>query len=256
MYKAPIVKKAFQILTLIARDGQGMTLSALARELDISKSTVHGIAAALEETGAVIRNPLTKRYTPGLTLFELGRAAFARIDLPALARPFLDKLMVETRESVFLGIRNGMRVTILDIVESNQDLKITAPVGTAIPLMAGAIGKVFLGGLDESEAAALIHSRRLPKFTEKSIVDPQRYLAEIRKARQQGYALDDEEYISGVGAVAAPLQADAHLQAAIWVVGFKPGFTEKKITRVIAATRATAASISRRIAEAGRTPNE
>jgi DNA-binding IclR family transcriptional regulator len=255
MYKAPIVKKAFQILGLIAREGPGMTLSAMARELDISKSTVHGITSALEEVGAVTRHPQSKRYSPGPTLFELGRAAAVRIDLAALARPFMDNLMTQTQESVFLGIRNGMRVTILDIVESNRDLKITAPVGTAIPLMAGAIGKVFLGAMDEVEALALIQSHRLPKFTVNSITEPRRYLVEIRKARLQGYAVDDEEYISGVRAVAAPLQTDAPWQAAIWVVGFTPGLTENKISRVIAATQETAASISRRIIEAGRSQN-
>jgi DNA-binding IclR family transcriptional regulator len=255
MYKAPIVIKAFQILTLIARDGRGVTLSALARELGISKSTVHGITSALEEVGAVIRHPVTRRYSPGMTLFELGRSAYARIDLAALARPFMEDLMVRTQESVFLGIRNGARVTIVDVVESNQDLKITAPVGTTIPLVAGAIGKVFLGSQDEDEASAMIHSTKLPKFTENSVTDPRRYLDEIRMARKQGYAVDDEEYISGVRAVAASIQTANHMQAAIWVVGFKHEPAEKKMPLVIAATLETAAAISRKVCEKDGTSN-
>ena len=92
-YKAPTVKKAFQILRLISRDDNGIRISNLSKDLGLSKSTVHGITAALEEQGAIIRDLRTKRYTLGLTLFELGRAAYSRIDLKDLARPVMEDLM-------------------------------------------------------------------------------------------------------------------------------------------------------------------
>ncbi|MGD9071450.1 MAG: helix-turn-helix domain-containing protein, partial [Desulfobacterales bacterium] len=129
-YKAPIVKKTFKVLRLIARTPNGLTLSDLARELGIGKSTVHGIISALEEEGAIIRDPRTKKFALGVTLFELGRSAHARIDLKDAARPFMEELMAHIRESVFLGVRNLDHVTIIDIVESTHNLKITSPVGT------------------------------------------------------------------------------------------------------------------------------
>ena len=80
MYQAPIVKKAFQILSLIAGEEKQRTISDLARELGISKSTVHGITRALEEVGALIRerirndilsvrifSNLPEQVMPGLT---------------------------------------------------------------------------------------------------------------------------------------------------------------------------------------------
>ena len=137
-YKAPIVGKAFQVLRLIARKPDGLTLSDVARESGIGKSTVHGIVSALEEEGALMRDPRTKKFTLGVTVFELGRSAHARIDVKDAARPFMEELMAQIQESVFLGVRNLDHVTILDIVESSQNLKITSPVGTIIPLLAGA----------------------------------------------------------------------------------------------------------------------
>ena len=74
-YQAPTVRKAFQILELVSRNASRLTLSDISRELAISKSTVHGIAAALEDAGALVRDPSTRRYAPGLALYELGRAA-------------------------------------------------------------------------------------------------------------------------------------------------------------------------------------
>jgi len=173
-YKAPIVGKTFSILRLLSKSERGETLSDLSRQLDISKSTVLGIVSALEEEGAVVRDERTRRYTLGLTLFELGHAVEARIDLNDIARPFMQELMHKTGESVFLGARSGDHITILEIVESTKDLKITAPVGTHIPLLAGATGKVFLACMNETEAADLVASSELRGFTEKSITKPDR----------------------------------------------------------------------------------
>ncbi len=66
-YQAPIVKKAFLILKAISKSSQGLKISEIATALDISKSTVHGITAALEDQGALIRNTGSKRYVIGTT---------------------------------------------------------------------------------------------------------------------------------------------------------------------------------------------
>ena len=204
-------------------------------------------APALEELGAIARSADPRRFRLGPTLFELGRQAYSRIDVKDVARPFMEQLMHKTRESVFLGIRNLDHVTILDIVESTNDLKITSPIGTTIPLMAGAVGKVFLADLQEEQVAAMVH-KRLPRFTDRSITDPQQYIRQLRRTRQAGHAVDDEEYISGVRAVAAPIRFNNNLMAAIWVVGFTPSMGDEKLQAVARETMAAAESISTGIA--------
>ncbi len=247
-YIAPSVKKAFDILRIISLSRGGVGVSELARDLKMAKSTVHGITSALEELGAIIRAPLTKKYKIGPTLLELGRSAFSQIDIADLAKPFMEDLMERTGESVFLGVLNGDRITILDIVESRKELKITSPRGTAISMFAGATGKVFLASMEEDRAIDIIKAKELPTYTKNTITDPDRYLSEIRRARQAGYATDDEEYILGVRAVAAPIQGEGHLSAAIWVVGFKAGLDEERIGTLIEETTAAADAIGRKIA--------
>ena len=246
-YQAPIVKKAFQILRLISETDRGLKISELSRDLGISKSTVHGITTALEELGAITRNPLTKSFTLGFTLFELGRSAYSRIDIKDLARPFMEDLMEKTEESVFLGVRNGDHVTVIDIVESTKDLKITSPLGTTIPLLAGATGKVFLSLMEINQASKIIKSKGLRKYTKNTITDPSLYLKEIVHAKESGYAIDNEEYISGVSAVAAPVLTKGHLKSAVWVVGFKASIDEDKLNALAKETKNAAELISQRI---------
>lgn len=248
-YLAPSVTKAFQILKLVTKSDQGLKLTELSKALGIGKSTVHGITAALEELGAIMRDRDTKRYRPGLTLLELGKSAYSQFDLSDLARTTMENLMETAQESVFLGVLNGDHITILDIVESRNDLKITSPVGTALPLTAGAAGKVFLAEMNDARAAEIIQAKGIPRYTENTVTDPRQYLSEIEEVRKAGVATDYEEYIPGVRAVAAPIRLNRHFCAAIWVVGFKMTLDDDNMKALVATTREAAESIGRKFEE-------
>lgn len=241
------MKKAFEILRLVSASKDGMGISDIARGLGMAKSTVHGMTSALEEIGAVLRDPATKRYTLGFTLFELGKSAYSQIDLKDLARPVAEELMERTHASVFLGVLNWDHVTILDVVEPRTELKITAPIGTTLPLLAGAAGKVFLSRMNEEEVRRIIKTKGLTRFTEKSITSTERYLEEIRGARENGFAMDDEEYIPGVRAVAAPVKKAAPLLSSIWVVGLKASLDEERMKLLAQYTVDAARAIDLRI---------
>jgi len=215
--------------------------------LGINKSTVHGIARALEEVGAVVRDKGTKRYALGMTLFELAKADYARIDFTEIAHPIMEDLERTTQQSVFLGVRSGEHVSIIDIAESTQDLKITSPVGTRVPLLAGAIGRTILASMEENQAVSLVRSLGLRRFTEKSITDLNLYMKKVGEARAAGYGLDDEEYIQGVRAVAALIHNTGPQISVVWVVGFTPSMSAEKLPVIAMETRRAADAISNKI---------
>jgi DNA-binding IclR family transcriptional regulator len=244
IYSAPSVKKAFKILHLIADVSTGLGISDLAKQLKIGKSTVHGITAALEEMGAVIRDPTRKKYRVGHTLLELGRKAYAKMDLKDVARKPMERLMEEVGETVFLGVLNGDHVTILDVVESPNEMKITSPPGTKLPLLVGATGRVLFAQMEKERAKEIVQRMGLVRYTSKSVIDPRQFLKEVAKARELGYAIDNEEYILGVRAIAAPIQTASLPPAAIWVVGFTSTLDHKKVERICSEIQKTAKEIS------------
>lgn len=233
IYSAPSVKKAFKILSAISDASQGLGISDLSKKLKIGKSTVHGITAALEEMGILVRDPLYKRYTTGYSLLELCRTAYGKLELRDLARRPMEKLMEKVGETVFLGVLNGDHVTIVDMVESRNEMKITSPPGTRLPLFAGSTGKVLLSQIERKKLKEMIEKKGPARFTSKTVTDPRQYLREVEKAGKQGYAVDDEEYIQGVRAVAAPLVSFAFPPSAIWVVGFTSTLDDHKMKMVI-----------------------
>ncbi len=248
-YQAPIVTKAFRILSAIADTADGMGISEISRNLDISKSTVHGITSALEGQGALIKDPRSKCFTIGYTLIELGKKAYSRVNLKEIARPFIEKLMKTCHESVFLGIRNRENVIILDVVESRKDYKITSPVGTVIPLLAGAVGKVFMSEMNKKEVVEFINNKGLTRFTEKTIINKDEYFQELFKVRKQGFAVDDEEYLPGVRAVAAPVKSNGLYLTSVWVVGFKSSMSDDMLNKIADQVITTAGRISEETAK-------
>ncbi|MEW6669976.1 MAG: IclR family transcriptional regulator [Thermodesulfobacteriota bacterium] len=246
-YIAPSVRRIFQILRAVSLSRGGLGISELSRDLGMAKSTVHGMTSALEEMGALVRDSRSKRYTLGYSLIELGMAAYSQVDLKALARPVMEKLMETTHTTVFLGVLNNEHVTIIDVVEPRSELKITSPVGTTMPLIAGAVGKVLLSRMEEEQALSLMRKKGLTRYTVNTVTDPEACMREIRSVREMGYATDDEEYILGVRAVASPVLEESRLVGVLWAVGFKAGLDEESMKSLVIETRKAAEEINERI---------
>lgn len=249
-YSAPSVKKAFKILQAIADSPAALGVSELSKKLNVGKSTVHGIVTSLEEMGVLAREPVQKKFNLGYTLLELSRKVYARMELRDVARIPIEKLMEKLGETVFLGIMNGDHVTILDVVESHNEMKITSPPGTRLALLAGATGKIFLSQLEEKKAKEIVEKMGLVKYTSKSITDPRKFFKEAREAKKRGYAIDDEEYLLGVRAIAAAIQVPSLPPSAIWVVGFASSLNDQKMEKVISEIRKTSQDIIRAMSPA------
>jgi DNA-binding IclR family transcriptional regulator len=101
--------------------------------------------------------------------------------------------------------------------------------------------------MDEEQARKIVKSKGLPRFTDNSIVDTALYFQELNRVKEIGFAVDDEEYILGVRAVASPLKGLGQLRSAIWTVGFKASLDDKKMKTLTGETQKAARVISRRI---------
>ena len=241
-YKAPAVGKAFELLRTVANSRQGLGLSELASGLGYSKSTTHGLVHALIHEGALVQAAGGKKLLLGPTVVELAFQSWNYLIIARAAQPILDELRGAIGESVFLGVfnRSNARAIIMATSEATKPLKISSPPGTSIPLFAGAVGKVFLAGMDDSQALELIREKGLPHFTTHSIVSENELMRELARVRKRCWALDDEEYILGVRAVAAGIGNLHGLPMAIWIVGFAGNMGAAEIKKI---TRATLAII-------------
>jgi IclR family KDG regulon transcriptional repressor len=219
--RVPALDKCFRMLDLFARSERPLCVSEIARTLNYNKSTVYSLVHTLRDLEVLEQVP-ENRFRFGARFYELGKSSGNGSELISTVRPYLEEISRKTRLSAFMGIRSGDRTVILDKVDSPGEIRVSSEVGMRIPLEAGAGGKVLLSQLSDAELGQFLSERKLKKFTPASCIDPKKYMEMIKKARQEGFAIDDEEYVAGIRAFAVPLALHReNLHAAIWVVGLK-----------------------------------
>jgi DNA-binding IclR family transcriptional regulator len=249
MYNAPVIKKAFEVLRLIVESNKPLNVTEIARKLTLSKSTVFGILKALQDTGFITKSKTTKRYAIGQELFKLSKRVLQGDVLTTIAKPFLEKLVELVDETVFLCAREENIVKILDTIETSKKLKISSPVGTKFPITSAAFCKAFLSSMDNEEIRNFLKERGLPKYTENSITDINKFLEEIEKTRQTGYSLDLEEYHMGVRAIASLIYSNGDPVASICILGFTGYMTEDKLDKMAKHLINTSRDISERLSQ-------
>lgn len=247
MYNAPIIKKAIDILRLLVKEYQPLGVTEIAKDLLISKSTAYGILQSFQEEGLVSKDSTTKKYTIGKEMMRLSKMVFKGQDIATITRPFLERLSELVNETVFLGVREYDSVKIIDVIEAKKDFKISSPIGTKLPISAGAIGKIFLSTMSNEEVVDFLKDKGLPQYTENSITDINLFIEEIEKTRDLGYSIDLGEYLKGVWAAASLIYQDASAIGAIWFVAFSNSMIDERLHYIINNLKITAKQISTRL---------
>lgn len=204
---APMVERAFRLLDLLASSEAGYSLSELARLLEMSKGSVHGLLKTLE-SGGVVEMDSERRYALGPRIYNLAQSYIRRSGLRRYALPAMRRLSARTGETVFLGQIEPEGVRIIERIEESSArsaLRVSAQRGALVPLLAGAIGRVALAGWPPARREEYLRAHPLPAFTAHSITDPATYLAAVEQTVRTGIGLDREEYLTGVNAVAAAI---------------------------------------------------
>jgi DNA-binding IclR family transcriptional regulator len=248
MYNAPVLKKGIEILRLITQAKEPLGVSEMARRLSIVKSTALGILKALDEEGLVAQDSVTKKYVPGRALYEFCREALRSMELPAVAKPFLERLVELVGETVILAVRdedNTLRV--LEVSEPKKELKITVPVGTRFPFHTGALMKVFFSLMKNEEIVRFVREHPLPSYTDRSVTRIEDLLEQVEHTREHGYATDLEEYRKGVRGVAVPVFRGPSARAAISIFGLASSMDDGQLVHMALHLKNTARLISARL---------
>jgi len=248
-YQAPAVGKAFALLNCVAAAPAELGLSRLARELGFSKSTTSGLIQALLNSGALDRSNGGRTFVLGPAIRALAAGNLDTRQTRKLAQSHLDSLRDRIGETVFLGGLDRRRATIIATAEAAKPVKITARPGTVLPLLAGAVGKIYLARHDDARARDLLRQHGLKRHTPSTITDETLYLAELARVRARRYALDRQEYLSGVEAVAIDLGRCRGLSLALWVVGFSGFLSDGAVSGVVADMFAAAAKINKALTQ-------
>ena len=246
--RVPAVDKTFAILDLLAKSKESLGISEITRALNFNKSTVFNISHTLADLEVLKQTPDNK-FSLGIKFYLLGRASRMGSEIISTIHPYLELMNQKTNLSVFLGIRSDLHAIIMDKVDTALDIKISSEIGMRLPLLAGAGGKAMLSRMSEQEIDRILSKNDLKRYTRHTVVDKIKYKKMLKKTREEGFAVDKEEYIEGIRALAVSLDINrGNPQFAIWAVGLKRQIADAAIDTYAGLLKKYAGEIEIRLA--------
>lgn len=206
--KAPAIIKAVSLLDELARSSDGVSISNIARRIDVPKSSVADLCATLSAHGLVARDG-NGRYLLGRHIVEIARGLVGGQRLVEVFADACDGTMAARDETVTMSIRDGADIVIIAVRHGRATLPITVRAGLHLPVWSTASGRCFLGHLSETGLAEVLAggsvtsagvSGRMPGL--KQLVD------DLQAEWRQGFYVDDQRTATGMTSFGVPVSGD------------------------------------------------
>jgi DNA-binding IclR family transcriptional regulator len=210
-----VVRRVAAILLALRGEQAGLTLSEIADRVQLPRSTVHRLIAALEQERFVVSASESGGFRLGPAL--AGLAMTAARELIVAIHPLLEEIAAEVRETVDLAVLQHDHVLFVDqVAAATQRLRAVSAIGAVFPAHCTANGKALLADLPDEEVTRLL-PKRLDRLTDKTITSRADLLEELQQVRANGVAYDREEHTLGICAVGTVIEMPGGETAAITI---------------------------------------
>ena len=241
-YVVEAVVKALDVLEAF-QDSEELQLSEISRRVSLNKSRAFRLLYTLCERGYVERASDGHRYRLGLKLFE--HASNLRRDVKQLAQPYMRRLQQLFNETVNLAVLHNGEVLYVDLLESSRPFRMSAMIGSRMPIANTSLGKALIARAAEHELEQV--------FDTLAPAELRKLRTEMEIVRRRGYATDHEENEPGVACIGAPILNEAGVSVAAMSVSGPSARMLKQEREIGTALASLCKELSRQIGFPGRT---
>jgi len=249
------IDRALHLLEILGEDEEGCRLTDLATRSGLSPSTVHRLLTTLERRRFVQFDQTDGLWHVGRQAFQVGSTFARQRNFVAPSLPYLRRLRDQTRETANLGVADDGQVIFLAQVESREIMRAITRVGGSTPMVNSGMGKAILAAYGPPDIATILGTHDMHRLTANSITRAADLREELLRIRRQGYAVDNEEFLTGLRCIAAVVYNNqAEPLCAISVSGLSQRLTDERIQNIGPLVAATARELT--LALGGRLPGE
>lgn len=237
--------RTFDVLELLVGHAEGMTVTEIAKRLELPISSSHNLLQRMV-TSEVVSVTEELRYSLGPRAVRIGLRIADGLEVRSVARRHLQELARATGEDVYLAVRLGQRVTYVDRVPGSRPVTVEIRLGQELFLHATAVGKLFTAH-EETLRDELISTEH-PALTEHTLTDPAALDEELARIRRDGLSVSREEAVLGVVGLAVPVRdVNGHLVAAVHISALRAQLSGDAERDLTAAARAAAGAMEREL---------
>lgn len=245
--KAQVLNRIFDILEYLSQTNKSKGPTEIAQAVDLPKSTVYRLLSAMCQRGYVEKNK-EGSYHIGVKLVDIVSNHINNLELQTEAKPHLYDLQSEVQLMVYLGVLDQLEVVYLEKIDRTPNLRLYTQIGLRVPAYCSSLGKCLLAGLSGYELDYLLSGHKLERFTTNTITSLGTLKQHLQQVREQGWAMDDQEYILGNRCIASPIyDYRGDIISAVSASGPVEMITDKKVPFIAKKVKQTATLISREL---------
>ncbi|MEM8774036.1 MAG: IclR family transcriptional regulator [Pseudomonadota bacterium] len=239
------LSKGLSILEKLTSVKVSMGVSELSRELGLTKSNTFRLLQTLVALGYVRREP-DKTYAATLKTWQVGRSVVENLNLRTAAAEMMAFLSEETKETIYLAVRDGLNVVYIDKIDSLKPIRSWNPIGGTAPIYCVGTGKAMLSAdypILRDQVGQL-----LKPFTDKTITDINALDKDMAKTRLRGYAFDAGEFRQNILSFGANIVLpDEEVVGALGVSVPDVNLSEGDVDRIGALVQHAARAVSKNL---------
>jgi DNA-binding IclR family transcriptional regulator len=209
-YLVPAIKRAFQVIDLLAKTDSGLTISDIQRTLGLPLSSAATILYTMQALGYLERDPVSARYVLGVKMLSFSRRVMDQLNLVARCQGPLEELVRESGLTGHLAIHRDGESMYVARVPGSGLIQFSSYVGMRWPVHASAVGKALLSFLPDAEKKKALKDLALRKMTPRTITSPPALEKQFQEFRRCGYCWEFSEGEMGVACIAAPVFGPDH----------------------------------------------
>lgn len=232
-YAAPALEKGIEVVELLARSGESMSMVEIASRLDLSKHQIYRVLISLERFGWLVKEP-GEQFALTNRLFDLAMKTPPQRNLLLASLPLMRELTNRTRQSCHLAVASGDDMVVVARVESPGMLGFAVRVGYRLPLGGSTSGAVLSAFAGENVKPATGKQRSSKEFK-----------LNVATAREQGYLTKPSSFVEGIIDISAPIKGVGETAIAALTMPFLSGpLTDETVESASQAIVETAEAIT------------
>jgi IclR family pca regulon transcriptional regulator len=205
------LERGLAILSAFKPATPELGISELARVLGLTRSTSHRYVSTLARLGYLQQNPQSRKYRLGPRVLDLGFSAINSMELRQIAATHLQQLSDETGHTVNMAILDGTDIVYIERCRSQQqgqrEIDLNLHVGSRLPAYCTSMGKVLLAFQPDAARDDVLRRTTFARRGPNTLTSRAALLAELRRVRATGIAVNNEELAYGLRSVAVPVLA-------------------------------------------------
>jgi len=247
--------RGLRVLRAFDRELPSPSLSEVAERTGLSRAVVRRSLLTLQHLGYVGSRGRNFFLTP--RVLELGYSYLTSLDLTELAQQSMERLSQQVGESCSMAVLDGSDIVYVLRVPVRRVMSLALGVGARLPAFVASLGRVMLADLPDTALTAWLRGQKFRAYTPQTIHSASALKAELRRVREQGYALVSRELESGLCSIAVPIHAgDGRVVAALNVgMPYSEDAPARAVQQILPAMREAQRAIEQAIRRGGWLPH-